>query len=97
MDCRYNKLSREIREIARKIKDIDAKHPFRTESSAQLLEKLYSMGLISTRWDLSLADEVSATSFCRRRLPVVMYRSRLYFNIFFILSIVLLYYFLNII
>lgn len=69
-------MSREVREIARKIKDIDPKHPFRTESSAQLLEKLYAMGLISTRWDLSLADGVTATSFCRRRLPVVMFRSK---------------------
>jgi U3 small nucleolar ribonucleoprotein protein IMP3 len=37
---RYNKLSRQIRELARKIKDLDQKDPFRTESSAQLLEKL---------------------------------------------------------
>lgn len=37
---RYNKLARNIREVARKIKEVDQKHPFRTESSAQLLEKL---------------------------------------------------------
>lgn len=72
---RYNKLSREVRDLARKIKEIDPKHPFRTENSAQLLEKLYVMGLITTRWDLSLADEVNATAFCRRRLPVIMFKS----------------------
>lgn len=33
------------------------------------------MGLIPTRWDLMLASKISASSFCRRRLPVVMVRS----------------------
>lgn len=37
---RYNKLSRNIREVARKIKDLDPKNPFRLESGAHLLEKL---------------------------------------------------------
>lgn len=37
---RYNKLARNIRELARKIKEVDSEHPFRTKSSAQLLEKL---------------------------------------------------------
>ncbi|VVC86990.1 U3 small nucleolar ribonucleoprotein protein IMP3 [Leptidea sinapis] len=74
---KYNKLSRDIRELANKIKDLDANSDFRTESSAQLLEKLYQMGLIPTRWDLVLATNVSASSFCRRRLPVVMVRSKM--------------------
>ncbi|KAI4459278.1 30s 40s ribosomal protein [Holotrichia oblita] len=74
---KYNKLCRSIRELARKIKEIDPKHPFRTECSAQLLEKLYLMGLIPTRWDLSLAEKVTASGFCRRRLPVVMVRNKM--------------------
>ncbi|KAK9688413.1 Ribosomal protein S4/S9 N-terminal domain [Popillia japonica] len=74
---KYNKLCRSIRELARKIKEVDSKHPFRTESSAQLLEKLYLMGLIPTRWDLSLAEKVTASGFCRRRLPVVMVRNKM--------------------
>ncbi|CAH0722134.1 unnamed protein product, partial [Brenthis ino] len=74
---KYNKISREIREIANKIKDLDASTEFRTESSAQLLEKLYQMGIIPTRWDLALATNVSASSFCRRRLPVVMVRQKM--------------------
>ncbi|KPJ19319.1 U3 small nucleolar ribonucleoprotein IMP3 [Papilio machaon] len=71
----YNVLSRDIRNIANKIKDLDAGSNFRTISSARLLEKLYQMGLIPTRWDLALASSVSASSFCRRRLPVVMLRN----------------------
>lgn len=37
---RYNKLSREIREVAERIKALDPKDPFRNERGAQLLEKL---------------------------------------------------------
>lgn len=72
---RYNKLSRTIRELAKRISEIDAKEPFRTEMSALLLEKLYVLGLIPTKWDLNNAVNISASSFCRRRLPVVMVRS----------------------
>lgn len=35
------------------------------------------MGLIPTKWDLSLCDEVTASSFCRRRLPVVMVKNKM--------------------
>ncbi|KAK0167833.1 hypothetical protein PV327_001691 [Microctonus hyperodae] len=73
----YNKMAREIREIGKKIKDLDAEHPFRIEQSAMLLEKLYMMGLIATKWDLSLTQKVTASCFCRRRLPVVMVRNKM--------------------
>jgi len=52
-------MSREIRDLARKIKELEQKDPFRTDASAQLLEKLYSMGLIPTWWDLGLCNNVS--------------------------------------
>ncbi|XP_050483533.1 U3 small nucleolar ribonucleoprotein protein IMP3 [Bombus huntii] len=78
---KYNMLSREIRELGKKIKEIDADHPFRIEQSALLLEKLYIMGLINTKWDLSLTQNVSASSFCRRRLPVIMVRNKMSQNL----------------
>ncbi|EZA52827.1 hypothetical protein DMN91_012129 [Ooceraea biroi] len=73
----YNKLSREIRELGKKIKEVEPNHPFRIEQSATLLEKLYMMGLISTKGDLSLTQKVTASCFCRRRLPVIMVRSKM--------------------
>lgn len=72
---RYNKIAREIRELSQKISKVDAKDPFRTEVSALLLEKLYVLGLIPTKWDLENASKITASSFCRRRLPIVMVRS----------------------
>jgi U3 small nucleolar ribonucleoprotein protein IMP3 len=63
--------------LAEKISAIDAKNPFRTETSGFFLEKLYILGLIPTKWDLEAASKISASSFCRRRLPVVMVRNKM--------------------
>jgi U3 small nucleolar ribonucleoprotein protein IMP3 len=78
---KYNKLSRLVREIARKVKDLNMKDPFRAEATSQMLEKLQAMGLIPTKRSLALCDKVSATAFCRRRLPVVMVRNHMAENL----------------
>ncbi|MPC41177.1 U3 small nucleolar ribonucleoprotein IMP3 [Portunus trituberculatus] len=70
-------MSREVRELALKIKELDPKDPYRVEASARLMEKLYSMGLIPTKWNLKLCSNVTASSFCRRRLPCLMVRSKM--------------------
>lgn len=82
LSFRYNKLARTIRDLAKRVSDIDASEPFRTEASAAILEKLYILGLIPTKWDLNNAVKISASSFCRRRLPIVMVRSRFYIKFF---------------
>ncbi|KAL4148283.1 hypothetical protein QTP88_002559 [Uroleucon formosanum] len=73
----YNKLSREIRTVAEKIKTLEPKDPFRNERGAQLLEKLYMMGLITTKRNFELCSKITASCFCRRRLPVIMVRSKM--------------------
>lgn len=35
------------------------------------------MGLIPTKWDLAMCNAVNATSFCRRRLPSIMVKSKM--------------------
>ncbi|XP_077581214.1 U3 small nucleolar ribonucleoprotein IMP3 isoform X2 [Stigmatopora nigra] len=69
---KYNKLSRNIRDLAQKIRDLSEKDGFRAQSTHQLLEKLYSSGLIPTKQSLSLTEKVTASSFCRRRLPLIV-------------------------
>ena len=59
------------------IKDLDPKSPDRVEMSAAFLEKLYNLGLIPTKWNLELCDKVNASSFCWRRLLVVLVRSKM--------------------
>ncbi|XP_075051275.1 U3 small nucleolar ribonucleoprotein IMP3 [Mixophyes fleayi] len=77
----YNKLSRSVRELARKVTELDEKDPFRVQSTTRLLEKLYAMGLIPTRQGLQLCDTVSASSFCRRRLPTIVVKLRMAQNL----------------
>ncbi|XP_063810291.1 U3 small nucleolar ribonucleoprotein protein IMP3 [Pseudophryne corroboree] len=77
----YNKLSRAVRELAHKISELDEKEPFRVQSTARLLEKLYALGLLPTRQNLQLCDTVSASSFCRRRLPSIVVKLRMAQNL----------------
>ncbi|XP_078543142.1 U3 small nucleolar ribonucleoprotein IMP3 isoform X1 [Lissotriton helveticus] len=78
---KYNKLSRNVRELAQKIRDLDEKDTFRVQSTARLLEKLYAMGLINTKQGLQLCENVSASSFCRRRLPTIVVKLRMAQNL----------------
>ncbi|KAK9538949.1 hypothetical protein VZT92_004088 [Zoarces viviparus] len=78
---KYNKLSRNIRDLAKKIRDLDEKDGFRAQSTHQLLEKLYCIGLLPTRQNLALTDKVTASSFCRRRLPSIMVSLRMAQNL----------------
>lgn len=77
----YNKMSRSVRELANKIKDLEETDAFRAQATATLLEKLYAMGIIPTKQSLQLADNVSASSFCRRRLPTIVVKLRMAQNL----------------
>uniref|UniRef100_A0A1E1WWE4 U3 small nucleolar ribonucleoprotein protein IMP3 n=1 Tax=Amblyomma aureolatum TaxID=187763 RepID=A0A1E1WWE4_9ACAR len=74
---KYNKLSRAIRDLARKIKELDPKDPFRAKATSDLLNKLHSLGVIALKENLEICDRVTASSFCRRRLPVIMVRNQM--------------------
>ncbi|XP_005615270.2 U3 small nucleolar ribonucleoprotein protein IMP3 [Equus caballus] len=74
---RYNQLSRAVRELARRLRDLPERDPFRVRASAALLDKLYALGLVPTRGSLELCDFVTASSFCRRRLPTVLLKLRM--------------------
>lgn len=62
----------QVREITRKIRDLHDKNPNKLVLSRQLLEKLYDLGVIPTADTLERCDRITASAFCRRRLPVVM-------------------------
>jgi len=42
-----------------------------------LLEKLYNMGIITAQRQFSQVDKITVSSFCRRRLPIVMCRLKM--------------------
>ncbi|KAL3069483.1 hypothetical protein niasHS_018208 [Heterodera schachtii] len=73
----YNKLSREIREMAKRIRELDDKNPNKLVLARMLLGKLFDMGVIQTADTLERCDKVTASSFCRRRLPVVCHKMQM--------------------
>ncbi|XP_063673996.1 U3 small nucleolar ribonucleoprotein protein IMP3-like isoform X2 [Bolinopsis microptera] len=74
---KYNRMCVYIKNVAAQLKDLDSKSECRTESSEALLQKLYNLGIISTAQSLSLCEKVNVSSFCRRRLPVILVRLRM--------------------
>ena len=60
--------------LADRLQKLAASDPVRIELTELLLQKLYFMGLITTKKSLSSCLKIPASAFCRRRLPVVMVR-----------------------
>ncbi|XP_054839814.1 U3 small nucleolar ribonucleoprotein protein IMP3 [Eublepharis macularius] len=77
---RYNQLSRAVRELARRIRDLGEapeSAAFRARCTAALLEKLHALGLVGSKRSLEQCERVSASSFCRRRLPCLLLKLRM--------------------
>mmetsp|Transcript_13741 Transcript_13741/g.21948 ORF Transcript_13741/g.21948 Transcript_13741/m.21948 type:complete len:153 (+) Transcript_13741:67-525(+) len=74
---KYNKICGLIKKVALKIKKLNPKDPYRVKSTEQLVNKLYNMGLVTTKKSLQVCDKITASAFCRRRLPVVMVRLKM--------------------
>jgi U3 small nucleolar ribonucleoprotein protein IMP3 len=74
---KYNRLVGNVHELAYKLKKLAPNDAFRIELTDKMLEKLYAKGLIPSTKSLELCDEVGVASFCRRRLPIVMVRSKM--------------------
>ncbi|NXG69716.1 IMP3 protein, partial [Baryphthengus martii] len=54
---------------------------FRARCSAALLEKLYGLGLVNNRRSLAVCESLSASAFCRRRLPCLLVKLRMAQNL----------------
>lgn len=73
----YNRLRGNIIQLTTKLKSLSSDDTFRISMTDQLLCKLYNLGIITTQKSLKLADEVTVSSFCRRRLPIIMVRMKM--------------------
>ncbi|KAJ1914966.1 U3 small nucleolar ribonucleoprotein imp3 [Tieghemiomyces parasiticus] len=73
----YGQLAYEARRLTKMLAKLDAKDTYRLEQENRLLDKLYDMGIIDTRNQMSKAATVTVEHFCRRRLAVVMCRNRM--------------------
>lgn len=75
---KYNKICGSIRQLANKLAVLQPNDPFRIKHEQLLLEKLYSMGILSTKSKISdLENKVTVSAICRRRIGVIMVKLRM--------------------
>jgi U3 small nucleolar ribonucleoprotein protein IMP3 len=78
---KYNKIVGNITKLVAKLKLLNPDDQLRNELGENLLRKLYDMGIISEKSNLVAAEKLTVSSFCRRRLPVVMVRLKMSENL----------------
>ncbi len=74
---KYNKIVGYVTKLVAKLRDMPQEDPLRIQMSEQLLQKLYNMGLVLTTSNLTVAEKLTVSAFCKRRLPVVMVRLKM--------------------
>ncbi|KAJ2450735.1 U3 small nucleolar ribonucleoprotein imp3 [Coemansia sp. RSA 1290] len=74
---KYSALVRQAQKLAHAISRLDPRDPKRFASEEAFLEKLYSIGVISSRKNMSQIDKLTVSAFCRRRLAVIMCRLKM--------------------
>ena len=72
----YNKLCGQIKKLANQLMQLDPRDQYRIDTTQKILEKLYNMGIIPTKSNLAQCESLTASAFCRRRLPVVLVRMK---------------------
>eukprot|EP00457_Paulinella_chromatophora_P018355 gb/GEZN01019652.1/.p1 GENE.gb/GEZN01019652.1/~~gb/GEZN01019652.1/.p1 ORF type:complete len:186 (-),score=16.89 gb/GEZN01019652.1/:110-667(-) len=74
---KYNNVVGEVHRIMTKLEALDSTDPYRIKTTTQMLNKLYQMSLIPHQKSLSVCKRLTVSSFCRRRLPVVLVRLKM--------------------
>jgi U3 small nucleolar ribonucleoprotein protein IMP3 len=70
----YNKVCGMITKLVNKLKSMDKADEKRIQITNFLLDKLYFMGLTTTKKSLSVCEKLPASALCRRRFSVVVVR-----------------------
>ncbi|PHH62987.1 hypothetical protein CDD81_6412 [Ophiocordyceps australis] len=79
---KYNKLCGSLRQLAHRLSLLPPDNAIRRRHETLMLDKLYDMGILSTRSKLSAVErDTSVSAFARRRLPVVMTRLHMAENV----------------
>ena len=78
---KYSKIVGNITKLCAKLQTLPGTDDLRHQLSVQVLQKLYNMGIINSTSSLSAIEKLSVSSFCRRRLPVVMVRLKMSENL----------------
>jgi U3 small nucleolar ribonucleoprotein protein IMP3 len=79
--CRYNKLAGVATRLVARLKELKPEDPVRIRVTDQLMDKLYNLGLVPSRSAIDKVERLSVSSFCRRRLPIIMVKTRMCENL----------------
>ncbi|CAI4063993.1 snoRNA-binding rRNA-processing protein IMP3 SKDI_08G1950 [Saccharomyces kudriavzevii IFO 1802] len=75
---KYNRICGDIRRLANKLSLLPPTDLFRRKHEQLLLDKLYAIGVLTTKSKISdLENKVTVSAVCRRRLPVIMHRLKM--------------------
>lgn len=74
---KYNKICGHITKLVAKLRQLPQNDQDRVKMSEQVLQKLHNMGVIQSTSSLSAIEHLSVSSFCKRRLPVVLVRLKM--------------------
>lgn len=77
----YSKVVGSITKLVARLKDIPLENRDRQQMTELLLRKLYDMGILKSTSSLVAVETLTVSSFCRRRLPVVMVRLKMSENL----------------
>lgn len=69
---KYNRISGQVTKVVAKLKTMSDNNTYRIMKTEQLLNKLYDMGVISSKKSLIVVEKLAVAAFCRRRLAVVI-------------------------
>jgi U3 small nucleolar ribonucleoprotein protein IMP3 len=64
-----------------RLKELKPEDPVRIRVTDQLMDKLYNLGLVPSRSAIDKVERLSVSSFCRRRLPIIMVKTRMCENL----------------
>lgn len=78
----YNKIIGKIKKMVRKLSLLESNDPFRIKHEQLLLDKLYSLGLLTNTSKISnIENKLTVSSICRRRIGVIMVKFNMAQNI----------------
>jgi U3 small nucleolar ribonucleoprotein protein IMP3 len=73
----YNKICGYVTRLVSHLSKLPSSDPFRIEMTQHLLNKLYMSGLTTSKKSLVVCEKLSVSSFCRRRLSVMLVKLRM--------------------
>ena len=72
----YNKIAGIIKKLVAKLKTLKPTDEYRIKKTKEILDKMYSLGLITHQTSLLDVDKIGISTFCRRRLSYLMFKNK---------------------